>query len=159
MIKIWTKILCMIAGGVLISVATGVPVSATSLSSGSALNMRLLNSSSPKVVVLDPRTGAVLSVKPLKVSKSTGIQPMISNHNFCNASDACYRTNTPPYANQGFYGTAGTYYGSWPYRYGGFSGAYYARFCWTAACSPLLAPNTSFTYGGGTLQTGTSVTI
>jgi hypothetical protein len=116
----------------------------------------MLTSSSPKLVVLNPRTGAVVSVQPIG---RLSFQPFVSNHNFCNASDACYRTNTPPYANQGFYGTAGTYYGSWPYRNGGYTGSYSARFCWTAACSAsTLPPNTTFTFGGATV-TGTSVTI
>ena len=142
--------------GFAVATLSAIGVLPVPANAGVAPSNFLLMSNSAKVVVLNPVNGAVLSVRPLAQAP---VQPLVSNHNFCNSTDACYRTNTPPYANQGFYGTAGTYYGNWPYRNGGYSGQYSARFCWTAACGPTLSPNTTFTFSGGATVTGTSVTI
>jgi hypothetical protein len=89
------------------------------------------------------------------------VQPLISNDNICQSSDACYYSGQVPYADQGFFGTNGTITGSWPDRKGGYSGAYYAKFCWNGGtCGPVLNPLTSFNFGSaGALATGTSVTI
>ncbi|MEU7058122.1 hypothetical protein [Streptomyces sp. NPDC046197] len=112
-----------------------------------------LQSSQPKTVVMDPANGAVLSV-------SAGIvRPAISVHNICNSGDGCYYSGRIPYANQGFYGSAGTASGSWPYRSAWDTGGYTASACWVGACSQnRFGPNTYITFNGS-LVTGTSFTI
>lgn len=112
-----------------------------------------LLSSTPKTVVLNPATGAVESVT------ASAYIPAISNHNICNTGDGCYYTNVIPYADQGFYGSAGTYRGSWPYRNAWDTGKYTASACWVGACSQsAFGPNTYVTFGGSDV-TGTSFTI
>ncbi|MBB5873783.1 hypothetical protein F4553_007217 [Allocatelliglobosispora scoriae] len=108
-------------------------------------------------VVLDPASGKVISIQPLD---RAGLE--ISNTNICStASYACFYSGQVPYAHQGFYGTPGTFFGSWPYRSGGRSGGYTTQFCWInggTVCSPILPPGTTFSYGSSRF-TGTSVTI
>lgn len=112
-----------------------------------------LLSSVPKTVVLDASTGAVLSVSTRSVA------PLISNRNVCFTGDACYYTGRIPYAHQAFFGSPGTFFGSWPYRSGWFSGNYTTSACWTGACSAFaFGPNTTVSFGGA-LVTGTSFTI
>ncbi|GHH84013.1 hypothetical protein GCM10018793_47280 [Streptomyces sulfonofaciens] len=121
----------------------------------SAADSALLRSSEPKTVTMDPATGAVLSV----VEGYAHNTPMISNHNICNANDGCFYSGAVPYAHQGFYGTAGTFSGNWPYRSGYYTGQYTASACWVGACSQVrLAPRTEATFSGA-LVTGTSFTI
>lgn len=113
-----------------------------------------LLSSAEKTVVLDSKTGQVLSV-----TAGGDVSTNISNHNICNSGDGCYYSGRVPYANQGFYGSAGTYNGSWPYRSGWYTGNYTARACWTQACSQnAFGPNTSVSFNGA-LVTGTSFRI
>ena len=120
--------------------ATQAPVQAASTPS--------LLSSAPKTIVISSATGAILSIR-------TGV-PAISRHDVCNTSDACYYGEVP-YANEGFYGSAGTYSGSWPERYEFGTGKYTARACWSSHCTPELGPTT---YTVLTSEvTGTSVTI
>jgi hypothetical protein len=120
-----------------------------------AVDMSLLNSSLPKSVTVDVKTGAVLSVKPLSERE---FGTLISNQPICQFSDVCYYSGRVPYADQGFFGSNGTINGSWPYRSGGNSGGYYAKFCWNGGtCSQVLAPLTDLALSG--LATGTSVTI
>jgi len=114
----------------------------------------LLKSDAPKTAEIDPTTGEVISLTPGIV------RPTISNHNFCNTNDGCYYSGRVPYAHQGFYGSAGTATGNWPYRSGYYTGQYTARVCWTAACTQSsLPPNTEAYFTGGTLVTGTSFRI
>ncbi|MFB7595302.1 hypothetical protein [Streptomyces sp. NPDC056160] len=120
----------------------------------SSQEQQLLKSDTPKTVEIDPATGQILSVE-----KGSTFRPAISNHNICNSGDGCYYSGRIPYANQGFYGSAGTFTGNWPYRSGWFTGNYTALACWTAACSQTaLPPNTSATFSGA-LVTGTSFRI
>lgn len=111
----------------------------------------LLASSYPKTVVLNPATGAVVSVtsgEPAIVTSELA-SPDISNHNYCNSGDGCYYSGKAPYANQGFYGSAGSYHGNWPDRNAWDTGNYTAYACWTGACSESwFGPNTYVTFGG-----------
>jgi hypothetical protein len=130
----------------------------------------LANSSSPKEVVIDPTTGAVLSVTPLSRAQylalevasgelplTVGVTPDISIDNVCDAGWACYYTNEPPYPDYGFYGSSGTYHGSWPDRSGFDTGDYSAYACWVGSCSGTYGPNT---YVGFTSDvTGTAIWI
>jgi hypothetical protein len=75
--------------------------------------------------------------------------PYVSNHNYCNSGDGCYYSGKVPYANQGFYGSAGSYHGNWPDRNAWYTGRYTAYACWTGACSSSwFGPNTYVTFGG-----------
>src|SRR5215469_2140261 len=94
-----------------IAVAVFVSVGMAAAPAGASQAGVALLSSTPKTVVLDPATGGVVSV-----TAGTAATPMISNHNICNTGDGCYFSGRIPYANQGFYGSAGTFNGSWPYR-------------------------------------------
>ena len=122
-----------------------------------------LLSSTPKTVVLDPATGQVISVTAGANSSTTSqIVPDISHRNnvcqLSNPIDFCYYGESPR-ANQGFYGSAGTWYGTWYLRYQFETGAYTGHACWSpSVCSQNLGPNTLATFGGSTV-TGTSVTI
>jgi hypothetical protein len=113
-----------------------------------------LSSSVPKSVVVDAATGRVVTAQV-----ETGFGTLISNHNYCNSGDGCYHSGQVPYAHQGFYGTPGTFSGSWPYRSKWYTGRYTARACWVQACAErAFGPNTTVTFGG-TLVTGTSFRI
>jgi hypothetical protein len=113
----------------------------------------LLDSGGPIDVVMDPASGDVLSV----TASGSGASPDISNHNLCNSGDGCYETNKVPYADEGFYGTAGTYYGSWAYRSGYSSGSYTVSACWTTNCGVKISPGSHVTFTSDV--TGTSFTI
>jgi hypothetical protein len=155
-IKSRTAVLTSVATGIVAlsmggqALATPPSNSAGSLSSA---EKTLLNSGKPLDVVLSPTTGAVLSVK------LQAAHPAISNHAICNTTDGCFLSGKVPYANQGFFGTKGTFSGSWPFRSGYNTGKFTASACWIQACSQApLGPNTHATFGG-TLVTGTSFTI
>ncbi|MEN3537093.1 hypothetical protein AAH991_18410 [Microbispora sp. ZYX-F-249] len=119
--------------------------------------LELLQSGSPKTIAVDPRTAKVLSV-----TEGGMVTPMISQNNICNSGDFCYYSGQVPYANQGFYGSAGTKTGSWPYRSAFNTGNYTGRGCWTyqgaSPCSGPWSPNTYITFSGARV-TGTSVTL
>ena len=106
-------------------------------------------------VILNPTTGAVVSVTPLtkaqyqaleqsagEVAVGGGALPEISNSDYCDSGWACYYTNQAPYADQGFYGSSGTYHGDWPDRSGFDTGDYSAYACWVGGCSSTWPPNT-----------------
>lgn len=112
----------------------------------------LLDSGAPVDAVMDPSTGDILSV-----TAAGDVSPQISNHDVCNTGDGCYLTNKVPYADQGFYGTAGTYYGSWAYRSGYSSGNYTVSACWTTNCGVKISPGSHVTFTSDV--TGTSFTI
>lgn len=131
----------------LISLATAGQAEAAM--SASALS---LQSSTPKIVVLDATSGNILSV-----STGTSASPLISNDNICYPGDGCYYSGQVPWAHQGFYGSPGTYYGSWPYRSGWHTGRYYASACWVSLCRGPYGPNTTVLFNY--LVTGTSFTI
>lgn len=119
--------------------------------------LELLKSSAPKTIALDPRTGNVLSV-----TEGSLATPMISQHSICNSGDFCYKSGQVPYADQGFYGSAGTKTGSWPSRSYFYTGSYTGRACWTysgsSPCSGPWGPGNTITFSGS-LVTGTSVTL
>jgi hypothetical protein len=135
--------------------ASTSPASTSATTSMTPAMAALVASSTPKTVVLNPATGAIISV----TATGATAKPAISNHNICNTGDGCYYTDRVPYADQGFYGSAGTFHGSWPYRNAYDTGKYTAKACWTQACTQAyLGPNTYATFGG-TDVTGTSFTI
>ncbi|MET9292550.1 hypothetical protein [Streptomyces sp. NPDC003077] len=120
----------------------------------SAEEQELLDSGRANSVTIDPATGHIIGAR---------IENSISVKNSCGSDDGCYYSGKVPYAHQGFYGSAGTARGNWPYRSGYYTGKYTARACWTtggsAVCSQAkLPPRVSATFGG-TLVTGTSFTI
>jgi hypothetical protein len=156
-IKSLTVVLASLAAGIAALSLGGQALAASPSSSSGSLSSAektLLNSGKPLDVALDPATGALLSVKP-----QPGTHPAISNHNICNSTDGCYLSGKIPFANQGFFGTKGTFHGSWPFRSGYNTGKFTASACWTQACSQqALPPNTHATFNG-TLVTGISFTI
>lgn len=115
-----------------------------------------LRSGAPKTVVLSPRTGVILSVR------AGAAQPLITQHDTCNGTWACYESGSVPYPNVGFSGTAGTKKGTWQYREEFSTENYHASACWTYAgsshCTPEGGPGTVFTFNGE-LVTGTSATL
>ncbi len=113
----------------------------------------LLDSGTSIDVLMDPASGDILSV----TAADSGTSPAISNHNVCNTGDGCYKTNKVPYADQGFYGSAGTYDGSWPYRSGYSSGNHTVSACWTTNCGVKISPGSHVTFTSDV--TGTSFTI
>jgi hypothetical protein len=127
--------------------------------SPSSSQQALLMSSTPKTVVLDPATGAVISVTSDASSGPTA-SPDISGGTSCASGDGCYETPTvnATYHNRSFYGSAGTFTGNWPERNAWDSGDYDASVCWQSSCSPEVGPNTHSTFGGS-IVTGTSFRI
>jgi len=150
------RIATAIVAGFAAVLAAAAPAQASTVTSG-AQDGASLTAGRPETVVLDARTGQVLSVTPTAPTASTD---SISNDQNCDGGDACYFSGKIPYAHQAFWGTTGAYYGSWPYRSGGYSGVYKAQFCWenpTLVCKSIFPPLTTFTFTGGTLVTGTAV--
>jgi hypothetical protein len=138
-------------------VAADAPIaevpSASQLATLSQGEVALLNSGDPIDVVMDPSTGDIDSVAAAAKSAA-----QISNHDVCNSGDGCYATNKVPYADQGFYGTAGTYYGSWAYRSGYSSGNYTVSACWApSSCGVKIGRGSHVTFTSDV--TGTSFTI
>jgi hypothetical protein len=121
----------------------------------SSAEKALLVSAAPKQVVMNPLTGDITSVTAVTESAS----PYISNHNICSSGNGCYETNKPPYADQGFYGSAGTYKGKWPYRNGYTSGQYTVSACWEGGvkCGPKIGPKSKVAFSVDV--TGVSFTI
>jgi hypothetical protein len=112
----------------------------------------LLDSGEPVDVLMDPSTGAILSV-----TAAAGVVPDVSIRGVCDAGDGCYLTSKVPYADEGFYGSAGTYDGSWAYRSGYSSGNYTVSACWTTNCGVKIGPDSHVTFSSDV--TGTSFTI
>ncbi|MFI7467440.1 hypothetical protein [Nonomuraea sp. NPDC049646] len=119
--------------------------------------MELLKSDTPKTIAVDPSTGKVLSV-----TEGTPVTTNISQHGVCSSGDFCFKSGQVPYADQGFYGSAGTKTGSWPARSYFATGSYTGRGCWTyggsSSCSGPWGPGNVITFAGQ-LVTGTSVTL
>jgi hypothetical protein len=119
------------------------------------LTLEQIASATPKVVVIDTNTGEVTEAW---FGTSTTLTPRISIHNICNATDSCYVSGAVPYADQGFYGTAGTKTGSWPVRSQVLSKNRTVHACWTGGhCTPTLGPFTQAVLNPNV--TGTSFTI
>lgn len=131
--------------------------SAAQLSGLSAAEVTLLNNlSQPKTIVMDPTTGDILSVTANSTATDTSLNPDITHTSGCSGTQACYVTNTVPYANQGFSGD-GTSTGSWPRRSGYTSGNWTVEGCWSSSCGPEVGPNSTVTFTSDV--TGTSFTI
>ncbi|SCL39125.1 hypothetical protein GA0074692_5250 [Micromonospora pallida] len=109
-------------------------------------------------VAIDPKTGEIVAVY-----EEGMVRPLITQTSSCvNSSYACYYSGQVPYADQGFYGTAGTKTGSWPSRSGGRAGNYSVSFCWSAGgtvCGPTLGPGLFFFFSDGNNYTGLSFRI
>lgn len=123
----------------------------------------LLASRTPKTVVLDPATGAVVGVdvnQPAVGGSQFAAVAAISGDTTCRPGDGCYYTPTVNsiYHDRSFYGSPGTFTGNWPRRSAWDTGSYRAYACWQGACSQWFGPNTYLTFGGA-LVTGTSFTI
>lgn len=159
-----TLVACAVAG-----IAAGVPLASSAVTTQtsstptaaqtetlSSTEKALLSSSTPKQIVMDPATGDIVSVAE---AGPGGASPNISNHNICEGGNGCYVTNKPPYADQGFYGSAGTYNGKWPYRSAYTSGKYTVSACWEGGvkCGPKIGPKSEVAFT--TDVTGTSFTI
>jgi len=160
-----------------VGAAIGALVSTTILALGSASGVAATNnqglpaSAHPQEVILNPTTDTVVSVTPLTAAQyralqiaageqtqgAGGAQPDISIRNPCDTGDGCYYTDTPPYADFGFYGTSGTYHGSWPYRAGFDTYSYSGFACWTGHCSATYPPYTYVSFTTDT--TGTAYWI
>ena len=172
-------VLVAVVTGTSLGLAVGVPVIAadaseaiasTAIAQAPSMPNGLLASSTPKTVVLNPTTGAVVSVtagEPSSVASPTepaaelSLSPDISSGTDCAAGDGCYYTPTvnSTYHDRSFYGSAGTFTGDWPQRNAWDSGDYTAYVCWTGGCSAdWVGPHTYVTFGGSTV-TGTSFTI
>lgn len=143
-----------------ITLAASSSSASASTSPASSVPSRLLTSSTPKTVVLNPTTGAVVSVTLGEPADLTTPGPDISGGTDCKAGDGCYYTPVVngTYHDRSFYGSAGTFTGSWPRRNAWESGNYTAYVCWESACSDWVGPNTYSTFNGS-LVTGTSFTI
>lgn len=126
----------------------------SSAQSSSDMSAAFLRSSTPKIVYLDVNTGRVSSVRRVSAAN-----PAISSYaGPCASGDAVYDPQVP-YNQFCFRGTAGTSVGPWDHRVGYRSFRYTVSACWTQACGPRIGPNSSATFGGGAVSTGTSFHI
>jgi hypothetical protein len=156
--------------GVVVAVTSVVPAvapaaasggSATAAGTGSGDLTAFLASDTPKTVVLDPNTGAMITATPGEpVSLFSAMTPDISSGSSCAPGDGCYYTPVVDgtYHDRSFYGTPGTFTGDWPRRNAWDTGSYTASACWQGGCSQTYGPNTYLTFNGA-LVTGTSFTI
>jgi hypothetical protein len=120
-----------------------------------AAQQALLNAGAPATIAIDSYTGQILSV-----AAAGSATPAITTRATCESTDACWETNKVPYADVGFYGTAGTVNGDWPYRSAFASGQYSASACWSLDgdyCIGTLAPHEKASFDPDV--TGTSATI
>ncbi len=149
---------CALSMGVLLpatSTASGVAISSTPTPAQTATltpaEQALLSSDQPKTILMDPVTGDILSVT------AGGPVADISQHSVCNTGDGCYKTNDPPYADEGFYGGSGTADGNWPLRSAYSSGKWTVSACWAIQCGPKISPGSQVNLTSDV--TGTSFTI
>ena len=141
------------------AVAAGPTPTPNTTTAGTAWTQQRVNSTlatakTPMIIEMSVTTGEVTDI----VAATTLASPMISNDNICQSSDGCWYSGRIPYANQGFFGSAGTYRGSWPYRSKWGSGSYTASACWTQACSQVRVPPGHIVILSA-MSTGTSFTI
>lgn len=147
----------MLSGLAATSVASSTTAQAPTAAQTAALSVgevSLLNSGGPINVVMDPTTGDILSVT---AASAVAVTAAISNHSACNSGDGCYKTNETPYANQGFFGGAGTFTGTWPARSGYSAGKWTVSVCWSGGCGIVISPGSSVSLTSDV--TGTSFTI
>jgi hypothetical protein len=142
----------LLAGPVEADTPTAEVPSVAQLSSLTQSEITLLDSGAAINVVMDPSTGDILSV-----AAADNAIPDISIRGVCDTGDGCYLTNKVPYADEGFYGSAGTYDGTWLYRSGYSSGNYTVSACWTTNCGVKIGPESHVTFSSDV--TGTSFTI
>jgi hypothetical protein len=171
--RITPRIAVVLAGATLIVAGTamGTAPAAASTDSGTTINGtqvqvpglqtkadldQFVASATPKTITLDPSTGKVLSVVA-----GAPVTPKISYRTACATTDAIWHTSQIPLAYACFYGSAGTYYGSWASRDYFNTGNYTASATWTYGGSsnrtPREGPPTTNSFGG-TLVTGSSDT-
>lgn len=163
------RLLLGLLTGAVLALASIAPEGAAAGAAGTVANTdtsgsysaALLASATPKTVVLDPATGAMLAVtlgEP--ASLSSMLTPDISSGTNCGPGDGCYYTPVldGTYHDRSFYGSPGTFTGDWPRRNAWDTGSYTASACWQGACSQRYGPYTYLTFGGA-LVTGTSFTI
>lgn len=101
--QIWrTAVKAAAIGTMVLGLVTLLPSGATAGSSpptsSPPASSGLLASNLPKTVVLNPATGAVISVKagePASIT-SRGTSPDVSNHNICNPGDGCFFSGRAP---------------------------------------------------------------
>lgn len=114
----------------------------------------LLESSTPKQVMLNSESGDVISVRQVSASKAslTGVRTP------CTGGDACWQPYTTPYANYGFYGTGATT-GTWAHRGVMYTNSHSTSVCWAQSpkCSPRLGKNSTISFNTYPV-TGTKVT-
>jgi hypothetical protein len=145
-----------IAGTLVAAVAIALPASAQTTPNASALP----NAPAGKdiLAVINPATGQIIS----ETVTSAIATPSVTHSTICNTGWACWESGAVPYANQGFYGTAGTVTGSWPDRDEFWTGNYTASFAYTydgvSHSEPSFPANYGVTFGGA-LVTGTRATI
>jgi hypothetical protein len=159
-IRKWARL--AVSAGVLLlaGIAAAVPAQAApgTASALSPAARAFIRSGAVKTVVVDPATGAIISV----TAGAHGLpQPLITEHDTCNGTWVCYESGKVPYANVGFSGSAGTKDGTWDYRDEFATNNYSASACYVSGgshCTVELGPDTFITFGGD-LVTGTSVTI
>lgn len=149
-----------LAIGVAPMLTTPSSANASPSATSAGISTVLLESSTPKTIVIDPTTGAILSLTIGVPGDLWSASPDISSGTDCAAGDGCYYTPTvdSTYHDRSFYGSPGTFTGSWPRRNAWDSGNYTASVCWVGGCSNTVGPNTYATFGGS-LVTGTSFTI
>ncbi|HWC82399.1 MAG TPA: hypothetical protein VG756_20815 [Pseudonocardiaceae bacterium] len=141
----------LLASGAIVALFAA-PAGAAASPGASAVSM----SSVTKTVSVDPATGAVASL-----TTGSSVSPDVSMRNVCDTGDFCYQASAVPYANYGFYGSAGTRTGSWPNRASYNTGKFTGHGCWNYGgknvCTQNFGPNTEVEIGA--VVTGTSVTI
>jgi hypothetical protein len=162
--RVAAALVCALGGGGAVALipaassASSAPTAATPMAAQTAslskTEKTLLASNDPKTILMDPLTGDIISVT---AGQASGPVPNISRHSICNTGDGCYFTYHVPYADEGFYGGAGTSYGSWAYRDGYSSGKWTVSACWTSRCGPEIGPNSAVDFTSEV--TGTSFTI
>jgi hypothetical protein len=147
----WLVALTAVAGLMVVPVGAA---HASAPTSSRMLTAEQLASDAPKTVIIDATTGKITASW---LGIDSRVTTMISTHNICNPGEGCFVSGRIPYADQGFYGSAGTSTGSWPYRSEIDSGNYTVKACWGSTCSPQLSPHTQA--GLSSLVTGTSFRI
>lgn len=125
-------------GAALVAVAAFAAGAAPAQAAPRMLTAAQLASDAPKTIIFDTTTGKI-TASWLGIAPDTTTQ--ISVRGTCNTSDSCYVAKIP-YADAGFYGTAGTKAGTWPQRTRVDSVGRTVKACYTGGCTPNLSPYT-----------------